>query len=109
MPRLGIKALFFVIIISNIFTAYHTFSQVMRSAKMQFGISVWMLKHIFTAAACLVTLQSFYTFFIQGTSVSSVLVAMAFTVAVYILYGSCLYKTLRQDMGWFMGRMFLDK
>ncbi len=109
VPKLGIKALFFVIIISNIFTAYHTFGQVMRSAKMQFNISAWIIKHIFTAAACLVTLQSFYTFFIQGTSVSSVLVAMAFTVAVYILYGSCLYKTLRQDMGWFMGRMFLDK
>jgi hypothetical protein len=81
----------------------------MRSAKMQFGISVWMLKHIFTAAASLVTLQSFYTFFLQGGTVYLTLVAMAFTVAVYILYGSCLYKTLRRDMGWFMDRMFFNK
>lgn len=109
VPKLGIKALFFVIIISNIFTVYHTYSQVMRSARMQFELSGWLLRHILTAAACFVTLQSFYTFFLQGTSAYSTLAAMAFTVAVYILYASCLYKTLRQDMGWFRDRMFLNK
>lgn len=109
VPKLGIKALFFIIIISNIFTVYHTYSQVMRSARMRFELSGWMLRHILTAAACIVTLQSFYTFFPQGTSVSAHLSAMAFTVAVYILFSSCLYKTLRQDMGWFRDRMFLNK
>ncbi len=109
IPRMGIRALFFVIIISNIFTVYHTFGAVIRSARMKFGLSVWMLRHFFTAAACVVTLQSFYTFVSHGETVLQTLVAMAFTVCVYILYSSCLYKTLRQDMGWFMGRMFLNK
>ncbi len=109
IPRMGIRALFFIIIISNIFTAYHTFGQVMRSAQMRFNLSAWMLRHFFTAAACLVTLQSFYTFFAQGTTVSAVMTAMTFTVSVYILYSSCLYKALRQDMGWFRDRMFLNK
>ena len=109
IPRMGIKALFFVIFISNIFTAYHTFSQATRSAQMRFNLSSWMLRHFFTAAACLITLQSFYTFFPKGMTVYGVLAAMAFTVSVYILYGSCLYKTLRQDIRWFIGRMFLNK
>ncbi len=108
VPYMGIRALFFIIIISNIFTAYHTFSAVMRSAEMKFNLSAWMLSHFFTAAACLITLQSFYTFFAIGTSVYAVLTAMVFTVSVYILYSSCLYKTMRQDIVWFMGRMFLN-
>lgn len=109
IPRMGIRALFFVIIISNIFTVYHTFGAVIRSARMKFNISVWMLRHFFTASACIVTLQSFYTFVSHGKTAFQALAAMAFTVSVYVLYGSCLYKTLRQDILWFMGRMFLNK
>ncbi len=108
LPKFGMNALLFIIIVSNLFTAYHTFSTTIRSAQMSFELSGWLLRQLLVAAASLVTFHSLTVFFDYGKSFQATLLAMSFTLFAYTLFSSCLYKTLRKDISWLFGRMFLN-
>ncbi len=109
VPRMGADALYIMIIASNLYTAFLSFSSVIKNTRMPFELSGWLLKHFITAAATFVTFHTLVTLFYHGSGFGATLGAMAFTLFVYLLYGSCLYKTIRRDLSWLMGRMFLNR
>lgn len=108
VPSMGTDALFLMIIASNLFTALLSFSSVIKSTHMPFELSGWLLRHLFTAAATYITFYTLGTLLFQSTTVVATLVAMILTAGVYFLYSSVLYKTLRKDLSWLFGRMFLN-
>ena len=106
VPSMGSDALYIMIIISNLFTATLSFGAVMKNTCMPYELSGWLIRHLITAAATFITFRSLTVFFNPDAGFWATLSAMAFTVGVYLLYGSCLYKTIRRDIGWLWGRMF---
>ena len=108
VPSMGTDALFLMIIASNLFTALLSFTSVIRSTHMPFELSGWLLRHLLTAAATYLTFFVLGTILFPGETVVATLTAMLFTTGVYLLYSSLLYKTLRKDLLWLFGRMFLN-
>lgn len=108
VPRMGANALFIVIAISNLFTASLTLGTAVKSTKTPFELSGWLLRHILSAFATFITVNSLSVFFSYSKNNISTIIAIAFAAATYILYSSCLCKTLRSDISWLAGRMFFN-
>ena len=106
VPRFGTDALFFTVILSNIFTASLTLSAVIKSAGTGFRISGWFLRH-FLAALVTVSISSLLLPIFLTETLFEVIWAITFTVLLYILLCSMLSKNLRQDFFWIWERMFL--
>jgi len=107
VPKFGVDALFFIIIVSNLFTSSLTIKTVTKLTKVSFQLSGWFFKHL--SAAVL----TFAVFFILSpafltTTPFQLAWAISFTILLYLLLGSVLSKTLRQDIKWLSGRMFLN-
>ncbi len=108
LPQMGSNALFLMIFASNFFTAGLSFTSVIRAAKMPYELSGWLLRHLLTAGATYVTYYTLGTAILHSNALPATVFAILLTSVVYILYSSCLYKTIRSDLSWLMGRMFLS-
>ncbi len=107
VPKFGINALIVIIILSNLFTAYHSSSSALRSAKTSPRLWGMFLAQLLSSFAAIITCRE--AFYILPQSGSLALPLLMLSVAsVYIFFSSLLYKSMREDMRWFFGRMIFD-
>ncbi len=107
-PKMGINSIYLIIFASNLFTATCTMRATLKATKIPFELSGWFLRHLIVTVLTYFTVTSLSVFFSKGTDAVSTVTPILFAAGVYILYSSCLCKTLRTDISWLMGRVFLN-
>lgn len=106
VPGYGINAFIAVIAVSNIFTCTLTVKKVLKTAKVHFQASDWVIKHLFCSVVTVFTAQSFFcgvcekSLFLLGSGIFA-------TAVLYILWTGALGKNMRSDMRWLLGRTFM--
>ncbi len=107
-PKIGINSIYIIIFASNIFTATCTMRTVLKSTKIPFEFSGWFFRHLIVTVLTHFTATSLSVFFNSSTDIVSTILPIVLTAGIYTLYSSCLCKTLRTDISWLTGRMFLN-
>ncbi|MBQ9736786.1 MAG: oligosaccharide flippase family protein [Clostridia bacterium] len=106
VPVCGVKALFLIIICSNIFTCTLTAGKAHMTAKVHFGWIDRFLKHGLSALIAGFVSGSFSHMLFSGDVV--VFGGIFLTILVYSVADLCLSNALRADFGWVKGRMFFN-
>lgn len=105
IPRFGLEAIFFIIIISNLYTAANTTFTSLRSANMRPGVTIF--RYLLASVISFATVRIACSVFISGANWYPLL-SIGFAVFVYAILSSAFCKTLRSDLAWLFDRMFLN-